>query len=200
MSQITDYFIALPHQSLAENVCYYLDHFGMSKTAAHSLEVAKEAERLAVDFALCPEQAFIAGALHDIGGVVAIDTRVALAESLGMTIFEEDRELPLLLHQNFSRLLAREVFHVTDEAVLSAIACHTTLKEHASQLDKVIFIADKIKWDRKDAAPYLAELQQALKQSLEAGCLCYLEWALAAGMPVIHPHLAAAYEELNRSV
>jgi HD superfamily phosphohydrolase YqeK len=98
-----------------------------------------------------------------------------------------------------SVVLAREVFGVRDETVLSAIGCHTTLKAGASHLDKVVFIADKIAWDQPGQPPYLDELLAGLERSLDEGVFVYINylWAQRATLKVVHPWLVDAYEALK---
>ncbi len=82
---------------------------------------------------------------------------------------------------------------------LSAITCHTTLKENFSKLDLIVFLADKIEWDRADAAPFLEELLAALDNSLEAAALCYLDWLFAGDLLVAHPWAVAAKQQLQKA-
>lgn len=95
-------------------------------------------------------QAFVAGLLHDIGGVYPNHQRVEKAELFGIELLTEEREFPLIIHQKLSKYLAREHFKITDENILSAIECHTTLKENFTELDLIVFLADKISWDGGD--------------------------------------------------
>ncbi|WP_438761580.1 hypothetical protein [Enterococcus sp. AZ194] len=63
-------------------------------------------------------------------------------------------------------------------------------------MDKVVFIADKIKWDRNQSAPYLYQLNRALEKSLDDGCRVYIRWALT-DIIVLHPWLKEAMEDLG---
>jgi HD superfamily phosphohydrolase YqeK len=107
--------------------------------------------------------------------------------------------MPMILHQKLSVVIASDIFGVTDEAVLSAIGCHTTLKANASPLDKVVFIADKIAWDQPYTAPFLEGVLASLEQSLDQAVLHYLHylWQQRDTIPVIHPWFVAAYEQLK---
>ena len=69
----------------------------------------------------------------------------------------------MLLHQQQSAILAKEIFQVNDPAILSAISCHTTLKPGPLAWITV-FLADKIKWDRGTTPPYAEELTRLLEQ------------------------------------
>jgi HD superfamily phosphohydrolase YqeK len=61
-------------------------------------------------------------------------------------------------------------------------------------LDKIVFIADKLKWDQAGDPPYLEALQAALKQSLDAGAFLYLNylWQQRETLLALHPWVAEA--------
>ena len=104
----------------------------------------------------------------------------------------------MIVHQKLSVEIAREIFGVADEKVLSAVGCHTTLKAKASILDKVVFVADKIAWDQEGKPPYLDPMLAALETSLDAGALAYLSylWEQRDQLKVVHPWMKDAYLEL----
>ena len=43
----------------------------------------------------------IAGYLHDSSAIFPNDVRIAVAEKLGVEIVEEEREFPMIIHQNY---------------------------------------------------------------------------------------------------
>lgn len=176
----------------------FLTHHGCPNTAAHSAAVAREAARIAGLFGLDRQQAEMAGWLHDISGVILGGERLAAAQQLGLAVLPEEEQYPPILHQKLSAVLARELFGVTDPAVLSAIGCHTTLKRDAAPLDKLLFVADKIAWDQADAAPYLTAITAALAESLDRAALVYLTWMWEqrTTLAVVHPWLREAYQGL----
>ena len=49
-------------------------------------------------------------------------------------------------------------FGIEDNEILSAIECHTTLKKNYSDIDLVLFVADKIKWDQGSHHTYFTLL------------------------------------------
>lgn len=186
--------------TLTEQMKDYLHVFQQEETIQHQLEVACEAQHLATRFGGDSNKAYIAGLFHDISVVIPNNERIAFQENLGLEVLPEEQQVPLLLHQKQSATLAKEVFNITDAEILSAITCHTTLKENFSQLDLIVFLADKIKWDRKDAAPFLVDLLAALDISLEAAARCYLEWLFAGDLLVPHPWAVAAKNQLTKTL
>ncbi|HLN63173.1 MAG TPA: GNAT family N-acetyltransferase [Symbiobacteriaceae bacterium] len=183
----------------AVDVPAFLIHHGCPKTAAHSAAVAAEARRVALLAGADPDQAEAAGWLHDISAVVAPGERAAAARDLGLEVLPEEDAFPLIVHQKLSVVIAREIFGVTDPAVLSAVGCHTTLKAGSALPDRVLFVADKIAWDQQGRPPYLTELLTALDQSLDEAALCYLAWMRRQPLRVVHPWLRAAYEDLSHT-
>lgn len=177
----------------------FLIHHGHPRTAEHSRHVAAQARRLAEQFGIDAAKAEAAGWLHDISAVVALAERVRVAGQLGLDVLPAEERAPMILHQKLSAAVAQEAFGVADQAVLSAIGCHTTLKADASALDKAVFVADKIAWDQPGDPPYLEALLAALRHSLDAAALCYLDylWQRREALPAVHPWFAEAYRQLS---
>jgi len=177
----------------------FLVHHGQSKTVDHSISVAEEAKRLATKFGVDEALAEIAGLLHDISAVFPPDKRNQIARQLGVDVLPEEDTFPMIIHQKLSVVVAQEIFEVSNKAALSAISCHTTLKANASMLDKVVFVADKIKWDGSGEPPYLDGIIAALEQSLDEAAFCYLDylWQRRNTLRVVHPWLVEAYMQLS---
>lgn len=167
--------------------------------AEHSREVARECKMLAKKFGINAADAEIAGFLHDISAIYPNDRRLEVARILGIEVLEEEKEFPLILHQKISQVMAQEIWNIKDELILDAIGCHTTLKANPSQLDLVLFVADKIKWDQKGIPPYINELQEGLNTSLEHGAYEYIKYLMdnKSNLKVIHPWLKNAYDYLK---
>jgi predicted HD superfamily hydrolase involved in NAD metabolism len=184
---------------LAEDVARFLTVNGHSHTAAHCASVAQEAARLAASFGVDTGLAAQAGWLHDISAVIPNEQRISAAQTWGLEVLPEEESFPMIIHQKLSVVVARELFPMTDDAVLSAIGCHTTLKANASALDKVLFVADKVRWDQTGVPPYFDELQAALTVSLDGAVLCYLQylWERRHTLRVVHPWLVDAYRQLS---
>ena len=183
---------------IGRDVTTFLRHHGCPQTAIHSAAVATEARRIALLSGVEAIPAVQAAWLHDISAVIPTAERVAAAEALDILVLPEERALPMILHQKLSVVLARDLFGVTDAAVLSAIGCHTTLKAEATVLDKVVFVADKLAWDQPGEPPYRAVMEAALVHSLDAAVCAYLRylWERRATLAVVHPWLAAAHAHL----
>lgn len=179
----------------------FLQAGGCIQTAHHSAAVAKQAIALAARFGLSASLAETAAWLHDISAVIPVTERVAVARQLGLCILPEEEAHPLILHQKLSAYLAAQTFGITDSTVLSAIECHTTLKKNPQDLDKIVFLADKIAWDQPGEPPYRQYLLNQLTRSLDLGVYSYLHyiWQRRAHLAVIHPWLRHAYHEFSQA-
>lgn len=71
------------------------------------------------------------------------------------------------------------------------------IKKEYSRLDLIVFLADKIKWDRPGEPPYLSELLTALDTSLEEAALIYLDYLFNSKPVVIHPWATEVQEKLR---
>lgn len=211
------FYSAMDNEAINKSFDYVLDDFQLTKdisidsynllvkhncniVAEHTLEVVKECRRLAKRFGINEKEAEVAGYLHDISAIYPFNRRVEVAERLEIEILDEERRLPLILHQKISKVMAEKIWCVDNEHILNAIGCHTTLRENPSNLDLVLFVADKIKWDQKGIPPYLYEVERGLDSSLKKGAYAYINYLMENKdkLKVIHPWLAKAYKELGR--
>lgn len=180
----------------------FLLKYNKEFTYKHSIRVANEAKKIAEKFHVDKEKAAIAGYLHDISGIFPNEERIAVAEEFGVAIVEAERKFPMIIHQKLSRVIAKEIFKVEDEEILNAICCHTTLRKHATKMDLVLFVADKIEWDQNGTPPYLVEVKKGLEKSLEHAAFAYISylWDRKDTLKVLHPWLEDAYWQLKEIV
>ena len=129
---------------LIDDVNHFLVGSGYPKTANHCSEVGIKAKELATKYDSDPVKAEQAGYLHDLSVVIPDVKIIGFAKNRSIEILDEEYRFPMIIHQKLSVILAREIFHITDDEVLSAVGCHTTLKANAKLLDKVVFPANKI--------------------------------------------------------
>ncbi len=168
---------------------------------AHSLAVARLAERLAGRWGLPVERARLAGLLHDCGRAVRVDEMASYARRRGLKPPEFSgivRHNPLLLHAYISEDLARRRFAVSDPAVLSAIRKHTLGADRMSALDRTLYVADACSEDR--SYPEAARLRELAFQDLDEalrGCAAVkIRHALSEGAWV-HPQTVSLWNSLQ---
>lgn len=187
-----------PGEDLLASVFSFLDAHHSDYTDQHCLRVGAAARRLAEGVGADPHQAELAGWLHDISKVIPNARRLEAALALGLEVLPEEAAFPMILHQKLSVEITRDLFSVTQPAVLSAIGCHTTLRADTALLDRVVFLADKLEWDGVGIPPYLPSVLAGLECSLEQGVFAYLDflWQQRHTLRCVHPWLAAAHAQL----
>lgn len=166
-------------------------------TLSHSIRVSNKAQKLCSKYGISLDFGKQCGLLHDISAVIPNDERINVARALNIELCDEEIELPLIIHQKISAVMAYEIFNIRDNSVLNAIECHTTLKSNYTILDLILFISDKIEWDQPGKPVYLNGLLNNLDSSLEKAAFYYIEYLLNNDIQVIHPWLKSAYIELK---
>ena len=161
-----------------------------SKTFVHVKAVADKNMEIAKQYGLDAEICGLCGYLHDISGIMSYSDMTAYAVGNGWHIYEAEKKAPILLHPRISKAIAKEDFGITDERILSAVECHATLKANPSAYDMALFVADKLAWDQdgvQAVPPFYDILTNALKQSLEAASLAYMDYIVEHKM-ILYPH------------
>jgi predicted HD superfamily hydrolase involved in NAD metabolism len=159
----------------------------------HSQGVVKTAVRLAKRHGGDPEQARLAGWLHDCGKALEREDMKPLLAKAGADAGE--RATPALWHAAVGAYLARHEYGVRDAEVLAAIRHHSTGTPKPSLLQKIIFVADYTEPGRPDW-PELEKIRPLSAKNLDAAYLEVLKYKLMdlveRGRPV-HPRSLAAY-------
>ena len=137
----------------------------------HTLGVMYTAQCLAMAHGADLEQAKLAGLLHDCAKCMPNSTKLELCGQYNIEINDCERANPSLLHAKLGAYLAKKHYGIKDEAVLHAIAVHTTGQPDMSLLDKVLYIADYIEPTR-NKAEHLEEIRRTAFHNLdEALCM-----------------------------
>lgn len=137
-------------RDLEHDVSARLD--SMPKRLAHSLSVGRCAEGLAQTYGVDPLDARIAGILHDWDKVLSHEELERRAGALGVDMGVDLSLVQPLLHGIVAARELRDVYPWLSDAILQAIARHTTGAVDMTPLDEVIFVADGIEPLRKSSA------------------------------------------------
>ncbi|WP_373233068.1 bis(5'-nucleosyl)-tetraphosphatase (symmetrical) YqeK [Cohnella sp.] len=187
---------------LKTDILLFLSTNQSTETAKHCFDVGRESKRIALMYNMDPQAAEIAGWLHDISVVFPNSERIEVARQLQIEILPEEERFPMIIHQKISKVMAEDIFKITDEEILNAVGCHTTLRKNSTPMDQVLFVADKISWDQNGTPPYIDALNRNLQESLTHGAFAYISylWERRDTLKVIHPWLREAYEELKDEI
>lgn len=142
------------------------EQIGQEHRYAHSVRVARCADILAKRHGVSARKARVAGMLHDLARLYSGQRLIAESQARGFTISTVEREHPTLLHARVGAALARELFGVEDDEVLSAIEKHTVGADAMSPLDCVVYLADSLEPNRTFAER--AQLWQLALHDLRA--------------------------------
>ncbi len=171
---------------------------GKSNTYIHVANVADRNALISKTYDLDHDKCVIAGLLHDISAVIRPEDMLKYAYENRLEVCEAERKYPFLLHQRLSKICAVEYFNISDEEILLAIECHTTLKKCPTKYEMSLFIADKLAWDKRGIPPFYEEVNAALDISLEAACYKYMEYMVENDMILCpHDNWIEAYEQLK---
>ena len=167
------------------------------KRYEHTINVKKMAVKLAKQYGANEEQAALAALLHDAAKEISKDEmRAIMRAHPEYAEGGEERPAPVW-HGICASILARTEWGVTDEAVLSAIACHTAGKAGMTQLDKILYLADMTSAERD--WPGVNKLRKLELKDLDAAMLAALkqtnDFVLSQGKP-LDPQSKAAYEDI----
>lgn len=200
---VMDYFASLVGEDVPSAVAGLLRREGRLNTLAHSQSVAEQACVLARRFGCDEDRAALAAICHDVAAVVPFEESVAVAQRLGLEADPTEREVPVLLHGAIGAAVLQQKLGVTDAEVLDAIRYHSTSRNGAGALERVIFVADKIALDPNSPAHGLVPAVQAAADcSLEKAAFVYLDWVMTCGPQLgwtIHPRVLKAHAELLSS-
>lgn len=141
------------------------------KRYMHTLSVAKEATQLAKLHNVNPDDAYLAGLLHDYAKEQPLNEKLKLCEKYNIDLESDFNNYPELAHGLISSKLVQLHFNISNEDILNAIANHTIGRPNMSKLEKVIFITDMIEPFRfgknKELDRELQEIKDAIYKSLD---------------------------------
>ena len=171
------------------------------KRYQHTLNVKKMAVKLARRYGVNEEKAALAALLHDAAKEIPKEEMKAwMAQYPQYAEGGESRPVPVW-HGVCAAILARTEWGVTDEAVLSAIACHTAGKPGMTKLDKIVYLADMTSKERD--WPGVNKLRRLEMKDLDAAMLAALkqtnDFVLSQGKP-LDPMSKAAYDDILAQV
>lgn len=171
------------------------------KRYQHTLNVKKMAVKLARRYGVNEEKAALAALLHDAAKEIPKEEMKAwMAQYPQYAEGGENRPIPVW-HGVCAAILARTEWGVTDEAVLSAIACHTAGKPGMTKLDKIVYLADMTSKERD--WPGVNKLRKLEMKDLDAAMLAALkqtnDFVLSQGKP-LDPMSKAAYDDILAQV
>ena len=147
----------------------------------HTLGVADTSACLAMRYGENMQKAYIAGLLHDCAKCVPDTVKLEECNRYGIEVTEFEKNSLYLLHAKLGAYYAKELYHIEDASICSAIYWHTTGHAGMTKLEEIVYIADYIEPYRNhaqnlDTIRQLAfmDLERAIYQ-VTKDTLAYLE-------------------------
>lgn len=171
------------------------------KTYKHVCAVANCACQLAKLYHEDIKKVKYASLLHDISVILSPDDMYKMARERDMNLDQAEEAYHFLLHQRISKIIVKDDLGIDDEDILLAIECHTTLKKDANNIDKIVFLADKLACDQESKPPYFDIVQHSLSISLDKGCYEFMKYQLAHHLLLMPHHwFMEAFQQLERRI
>ena len=181
-----------------EKMLYKLKKALDAQRYEHTLGVEETARQMAKCFGVDEEKAALAGLLHDCAKCLPLSQMVKAAK--GVELDPVMKESKALMHSVAGMCMARNVYGVEDEEVLSAIRWHTTGHAGMTALEKIIYLADMIEPCRKPY-PGIETLRRLCWLDLDEAIHTALASSLAHVQEqgkTLHPDTLAALEDYER--
>ena len=171
------------------------------KRYEHTINVKKMAVKLAKRYGADEEKAALAAILHDSAKEIGKDEMREIMRQYPQYAEGGVSGPTPVWHGICASILARTQWGVEDEAILSAIACHTAGKPGMSKLDKIVYLADMTSAERD--WPGVNKLRKLELKDLDAAMLAALkqtnDFVLSQGKP-LDPVSKAAYDDIKARV
>ena len=131
------------------------------KRLLHTLNTGLLSAHYALIHGVDVRKALIAGELHDCAKELPEDEQRRMAQERCGALFTDFK----LLHSPAGATMAKEKFGIDDEEILNAITYHTTGRGNMPDLDRIVYLADKVEPSRTYAD--LSEMRKVAEYDLE---------------------------------
>ena len=115
----------------------------------HTLGVVNTAVELAKIFGEDQKKAEIAALCHDVAKNMDLEQLRKIIDEENITLSIDEENTKEIWHSIAGPIIAKNIFKINDEEILSAMRWHTTGKENMSNLDKIVYLADLIEPSRE---------------------------------------------------
>ena len=165
------------------------------KRYTHTINVRDMAVHLAKKYGADPDKAELAALLHDAVKERSREELLQILQNNAIMAQNAEKSPPPVWHGICAAIVARTEWGITDEAVISAIGCHTTGKPGMGALDKIIFLADMTSAERD--WPGVEELRRLEMEDLDQALCVALKQSIDFVKEKggeLDPESVAAYE------
>jgi len=136
---------------------------------------------------------------HDIYRAYQGERLLEEARILGLDMHPVAERVPILLHGPLAAAHLERDCDITDPEILEAVRWHTTSRPGMGGVGLVVFLADKVEPQKAQRNPYLLEVAETARESLERAALDYLTAEIASLLErrsLLHPASIEARNDL----
>jgi len=168
------------------------------KRLRHSLEVEKEAIKLAARYGQDWHKAALAGLLHDFFRCDDPDWQLEYMRKNSVKLSKEWLKNPQIWHGPCAAVYLRRELGIRDQKILMAVRYHSTCRPGATDFEKVVFLADKIEGNRghDNVEEIRAAAYRSLNESLYLEMKRNFAYLCKNGLPLVK-ETYDAYNELT---
>lgn len=181
------------HQYLTENL--------KPSRLAHTMNVADLARSLCEKHGIDGEKGYLAGLLHDCTKQKSTPEQLTLIEKYNIILEYPVENMEPCLHADTGAEVARDIFGIDDE-IYNAIKYHTLGRENMTDLEKIIYIADKCEVGRDTQLKKAPLWREMAGESLDKALLDIISdniLYLASKGATPHANTLAILSQLERS-
>jgi predicted HD superfamily hydrolase involved in NAD metabolism len=163
----------------------------------HVLAVRQCAVEMAVRFGADPQEAALAGLLHDYARELPHRELLRIAREEGLVTDPVELQALVLLHGPVGAVRVRRELGIDNPRVLQAISLHTLGCPEMGLLDRIIYLADLVAEGRD--YPGVDTMRQAVRNGLHQGLLAGFAFSVRYCLErekLIHPRTIAAWNSL----
>lgn len=131
-----------------ENVKDFLKKRLSQKRYEHSLNVADECKKLAIEYNEDVDKAYFAGLVHDICKELPNEQLKQAALDSNLVMTKAEIETKALWHAVAGAGFVRDEMNISDPDIINAVRFHTIARAGMSRLEEIVYIGDLISTDR----------------------------------------------------
>ncbi len=156
----------------------------------HLHRTAKLGRELSLLHGVNDEKVFVACIAHDIAKKLDVNEMLQESKLNKLTISYEEENSPILMHGPLAASWLEKNFKCNDQEILDSVFFHTTGRPYMSQVEKLVFLADKVEPNKVERTPDLQEVLDLCFLDLDAAIVKYIDMKIQQLLnqgKIIHP-------------
>ena len=157
---------------------------------AHIERTRMLAERLAAIHGIDPRRCSMGAIAHDLARHLTESQLLVESQLNSIPINSYEYKAPVLLHGPLAARWLESDLNCQDEEVINSVRYHTTGHPGMTDIEKIVFIADKVEPDKVQRNPELELVISGMDTNLDSTILEYLRLRIASILEkkgIVHP-------------